>query len=50
MPPYSMERSILEGDMQIKAIFQYVENNTENLDAYGWKKPYGKGSTGSDWF
>lgn len=38
MPPYSWEQSIIDGDAQIKAIFRYVENNAEKLDAYQMEK------------
>lgn len=34
MAPHTFEKSILEGNMEIKALFQYVEDNAENLDAY----------------
>ena len=34
MPPYSTEKSILEGELEINALFDYVENNAEDFDAY----------------
>jgi hypothetical protein len=34
MPPYTIENSIHEGDLEIKDLFQYVQNNAEDLDAY----------------
>ena len=34
MLPYSVEQSILEGDTEVKALFQYVEDNAMNFDAY----------------
>ncbi len=34
MPPYTIEMSIIEGELEIKDLFKYVENNAEDLDAY----------------
>jgi len=34
MQPYSAEQSILEGDIEIKELFQYVQKNAKSFDAY----------------
>ncbi len=34
MPPYSTEQSILEGNIEVKELFQYVQKNAESFDAY----------------
>jgi hypothetical protein len=34
MSPYIMEQSIYEGKLELKALFQYVQDNAENLDLY----------------
>jgi hypothetical protein len=34
MSPYTMEQSIQEGKLELKALFQYVEDNAEALDLY----------------
>ncbi|MFO8084894.1 MAG: hypothetical protein R6U27_11315 [Desulfobacterales bacterium] len=34
MPAYELEEIIIEGKLEIKELFQYVENNSQDLDAY----------------
>lgn len=34
MQPYSIEQSIIEGDIEVKELFQYVQKNAESFDAY----------------
>lgn len=34
MQPYSIEQSIIEGDIEVKELFQYVQKNAKNFDAY----------------
>ncbi len=34
MQPYSIEQSIIEGDIEVKELFQYVQKNSEDFDAY----------------
>ena len=34
MQPYSAEQSIVEGDIEIKELFQYVQKNAISFDAY----------------
>jgi len=34
MPAYSMEEMLLEGQMEVKELFEFVTNNAEAMDAY----------------
>jgi hypothetical protein len=34
MSPFSMEQSILEGQLEVKKLFEFVEKNAEVMDAY----------------
>ena len=34
MQPYSVEQSIIEGEMEVKELFEYVQNNAAQFEAY----------------
>ena len=34
MLPYSVEQSVLEGQLEVKQLFEFVVNNAEEMDAY----------------
>ncbi|EFK10998.1 conserved hypothetical protein [delta proteobacterium NaphS2] len=34
MPAYSMEESLLEGHVEVKKLFEFVEDNAASMDAY----------------
>jgi len=38
MPPYSIEQTILEGELGVKQLFEFVKDNAEQMDAYPMEK------------
>jgi hypothetical protein len=38
MPAYSMEEMLLEGQVEVKQLFEFVMNNAEAMDAYSMEK------------
>ena len=38
MSPYSVEQSILEGQMEVKQLFEFVMNNAKEMDAYSMEE------------
>lgn len=38
MPPYSIEQSICEGQLEVKQLFEFVTNNAEAMDAYSMEE------------
>ncbi|MEE9611911.1 MAG: ISKra4 family transposase [Desulfatiglandales bacterium] len=38
MSPYSIEQSILEGEMGVKQLFEFVKDNAEQMDSYTMEK------------
>ena len=38
MQPYSVEASILEGELEVKALFKYVQDNAVEFEAYPMEK------------
>lgn len=41
MQPYSVEQSIIEGELEVKELFEYAQNNMMLILKYmKWKKIY----------
>ena len=38
MPPYSIEKSIIEGELGVKELFEFVKDNAEHMESYGIEK------------
>ncbi|MCP4460417.1 MAG: ISKra4 family transposase, partial [Cytophagales bacterium] len=38
MSPYSIEEMVLEGQMEVKELFEFVKNNAEAMDAYSMEQ------------
>ena len=34
MQPYSVEQSIIEGELEVKELFEYAQNNAAQFEAY----------------
>jgi hypothetical protein len=34
MQPYSVEQSIMEGELEVKELFEYAQNNAAQFEAY----------------
>ena len=38
MSPYSIEQSVLEGQLEVNQLFEFVMNNAEAMDAYSMEQ------------
>ena len=46
MSAYSIEEMVLEGQMEVKELFEFVTNNAEAMDAYSMEQSIFSGYTG----